>query len=114
MLGLLYQHNHRNRMAFEYMLVYVLQQRDLERFMKYYPLGKHAGYDHIPRSYQEALIYVWTQTHKNFQGMPWSISPQVVRDVTEFARIYTSQQNARQMLEARFGSTYWNYLLLRK
>lgn len=48
MLGLLYQHNHRNRMAFEYMLVYVLQQRDLERFMKYYPLGKHAGYDHIP------------------------------------------------------------------
>ena len=85
MLGLLYQHNHRNRMAFEYMLAYVLQQRDLERFMKYYPLGKHAGYDHIPRSYQEALIYVWT-----------------------------SQQNARQMLEARFGSTYWNYLLLRK
>ena len=41
MLGLLYQHNHRNRMAFEYMLAYVLQQRDLERFMKYYPLGKH-------------------------------------------------------------------------
>lgn len=98
----------------QYMLVYVLQQRDLERFMKYYPLGKYAGYDHIPRSYQEALVYVWTQTHKNFQGMPWSISPQVVRDVTEFARIYTSQQNARQMLEARFGSTYWNYLLLRK
>ena len=32
MLGLLYQHNHRNRMAFEYMLAYVLQQRDLERF----------------------------------------------------------------------------------
>ena len=30
-----------------------------DRFMKYYPLGKHAGYDHIPRSYQEALIYVW-------------------------------------------------------
>ena len=62
----------------------------------------------------EAKNTLWTQTHKNFQGMPWSISPQVVRDVTEFARIYTSQQNARQMLEARFGSTYWNYLLLRK
>ena len=114
MLGLLYQHDHRNRLAFEYMLAYVLQQRDLERFMKYYPLGKHAGYDHIPRSYQEALVYVWTQTHKNFQGMPWSISPQVVRDVTEFARIYTSQQDARPVLQARFGSTYWNYLLLGK
>jgi hypothetical protein len=32
--------------------------------MKYYPLGKYAGYDHIPRSYQEALVYVWTQTHR--------------------------------------------------
>ena len=107
MLGLLYQHNHRNRMAFEYMLAYVLQQRDLERFMKYYPLGKHAATTYS-RSYQEALIYVWTQTHKNFQGMPWSISPQVVRDVTEFARIYTSQQNAGRCWSA-FGSTYWNY-----
>ncbi|MCI6213784.1 DUF6057 family protein [Bacteroides heparinolyticus] len=114
MLGLLYQHNHRNRMAFEYMLAYVLQQRDLERFMKYYPLGRDAGYDHIPRSYQEALVYVWTQTHKNFQGMPWSISPGVIQSVTDFARIYTSQQNARQLLQARFGNTYWNYLLLKE
>lgn len=114
MLGLLYQHNHRNRMAFEYMLAYVMQQRDLERFMKYYPLGKDAGYNHIPRSYQEALVYVWTQTHKSFQGMPWSVSQQVVRDVTDFARIYTSQQNARSMLQARYGNTYWYYLLFKK
>lgn len=113
MLGLLYQHNHHNRMAFEYMLAYVLQRRDLERFMQYYPLGKDAGYDHIPRSYQEALVYVWTQTHSNFRGMPWSIYPQVVRDITEFARLYTSQPNARQLLKARFGTTYWNYLLLK-
>ena len=114
MLGLLYQHNHRNRMAFEYMLAYVMQQRDLERFMKYYPLGKDAGYNHIPRSYQEALVYVWTQTHKSFQGMPWSISQQVTKDVTDFARIYTSQQNARPMLQARYGNTYWYYLLFKK
>ena len=114
MLGLLYQHDHRNRMAFEYMLAYVMQQRDLERFMKYYPLGKDAGYNHIPRSYQEALVYVWTQTHKSFQGMPWSISQQVTKDVTDFARIYTSQQNARPMLQARYGNTYWYYLLFKK
>lgn len=113
MLGLLYQHNHQNRMAFEYMLAYVLQRRDLERFMKYYPLGKDAGYDHIPRSYQEALVYIWTQTHSSFRGMPWSIYPQVLRDVTEFARLYTSQPNARQQLKARFRNTYWHYLLLK-
>lgn len=114
MLGLLYQHNHRNRMAFEYMLAYVLQKRDMESFMKYYPLGKHAGYDHIPRSYQEALVYVWTQSHKNFQGMPWSISKRVMQDVTEFAQIYMTQPDAKQLLQSRFGHTYWNYLLLKK
>ena len=54
MLGLLLQHNKSNRMAFEYMLAYVLQKKDLERFMKYYPLGKDLGYNHIPISYQEA------------------------------------------------------------
>ena len=96
------------------MLAYVLQQRDLETFMKYYPLGRDAGYDHIPRSYQEALVYVWTQTHKNFQGMPWSISPQVVQNVIAFAQIYTSQPNAQQMLQTRFRDTYWSYLLVKK
>ena len=112
MLGLLYEHNHRNRMAFEYMLAYVLQRRDLERFMKYYPLGKDAGYDHIPRSYQEALVYVWTQSHSSYRGMPWSIWPQVARNMAEFARIYTTQPGARQSLKTRFGDTYWSYLLL--
>lgn len=112
MLGLLYQRNHQNRMAFEYMLAYVLQQRDLQRFMKYYPLGKDAGYNHIPRSYQEVLVYVWTQTHKDFRGMPWSITPQVARDITEFAQIYMSRQGGtQQILQARFGGTYWYYLL---
>ena len=115
MLGLLYQRNHQNRMAFEYMLAYVLQQRDLQRFMKYYPLGKDAGYNHIPRSYQEALVYIWTQTHKDFRGMPWSITPQIARDITEFAQIYMSRQgDTQQILQARFGGTYWYYLLFKK
>lgn len=114
MLGLLYMRNHQNRMAFEYMLGYVMQQRDLERFMKYYPLGKDAGYDHIPRSYQEALVYMWTQKHKSFEGMPWSISPEIMREVTDFAQIYTSQQNAQQFLQQRYGGTYWYYLLYKQ
>ena len=114
MLGLLYMSNHQNRMAFEYLLGYVMQQRDLERFMKYYPLGKDAGYDHIPRSYQEALVYIWTQKHKSFEGIPWSISPEIMREVTDFARIYTSQQNPQQFLQQRYGGTYWYYLLFKQ
>lgn len=112
MLGLLYEHNHSNRLAFEYLLAYVMENRDVERFMRYYPLGRDAGYKHIPRHYQEALVFVWTQQHSSFQGMPWSISPEVMREVGEFARIHLSRKpEAKNLLQARFGDTYWYYLL---
>lgn len=115
MLGLLFQHNYKNRMAFEYMLAYVMQQRDLQKFMKYYPLGKYAGYDHIPRTYQEALVYVWAQSHQGFKGMPWSISPEVARGMSDFAQIYFQQKRqAQPLLKARYGGTYWYYLLYDK
>ncbi len=111
MLGIMYERNHRNRMAFEYLMAYVLLKGDLEHFMKYYPLGKDAGYTHIPRSYQEALVYVWTQSHSNFKGMPWSISQQVMQRMADFIRIFTSRStNMDAVLEARFPDTYWHYL----
>lgn len=113
MLGLLVEHNYKNKMAFEYMLAYVLEKKDIPTFMKYYPLGKKLGYDHIPRSYQEALVYVWTQSHPSFQGMPWSISPQIMEAIADFARIYTQQPNSESMLKAKYGGTYWYYYLFR-
>lgn len=113
MLGLLVEHNYKNKMAFEYMLAYVLEKKDIPTFMKYYPLGKKLGYDHIPRSYQEALVYVWTQSHPSFQGMPWSISPQIMEAIADFARIYTQQPNSESMLKPKYGGTYWYYYLFR-
>ncbi|MGN0310186.1 MAG: DUF6057 family protein [Bacteroides sp.] len=112
MLGLLFMHNKQNRLAYEYMMAYVMEQRDVERFMHYYPLGREVGYKHIPRHYQELLAFVWTQEHSNFQGVPWSLSSEVMNEVGEFARIYLSKKPDRQaMLQARFGHTYWYYLL---
>ena len=101
-------------MAFEYMLAYVLQRKDLERFMKYYPLGKDLGYIHIPISYQEALIFIWTQQHPNFQGLPWSISRNVLEGVSEFARVYMTQKDSEPILRPKYEKTFWYYLLFRK
>ncbi|WP_300729250.1 DUF6057 family protein [uncultured Bacteroides sp.] len=112
MLGLLYQHNYQNKLAFEYLLAYVMHQRDIDKFMRYYPLGAHSDYDHIPKHYQELLVYVWTQTHNSWKGMPWSIYPDVMRDIMDFAKIFSTQSNAREYLKQRYGQTYWNYLLL--
>lgn len=114
MLGLLLVQNKSNRLAFEYLLAYTLLNRDIESFLKYYPMGKNMGYTAIPRSYQEALVYVWTQSHPNFQGMPWSISPIIMREVTEFATHYVRAPKDEAFFLNRFGQSYWYYLLFRK
>ena len=114
MLGLLFAHNYKNKMAFEYLLACELLNRDLQKFLQFYPLGKYTDFDHIPRSYQEALVYVWTQTHRDFKGMPWGISNEVADDVIEFARTYMSDPQSSSLREGHLGQTYWNYYLLKK
>lgn len=56
MLGLLFLNDNHNKMAYEYLMCYELLQRDMGKFMQYYPLGRFVGYDHIPRTFQEILI----------------------------------------------------------
>ncbi len=114
MLGLLFQHNMRNRMAFDYLLAYVLQKKDLKHFMEYYPLGEKIAYDHIPLSYQEALAFVWIQKYPDFQGIPWPISESVLKGMTDFIHIYSTLENPEPILRSRYGKTYWYYLLYRK
>lgn len=112
MLGLLFTHNHENKMAFEYLLCHTLLQGDLEKFYTYYPLGKYVDYDHIPRAYQEALVYIWTQSHPNFNGMPWSISELTQQEMAAFAQMYQTDKNHPALREGRFKSSFWNYYLL--
>ena len=61
MLGLLLVDNKKydNRMAYEYLIAYELLQRDLGRFMRYYPLGRFVQFDHIPYAIQQVLIGSW-------------------------------------------------------
>lgn len=96
-------------MAYEYMMANMLLKRDIAGFMTIYQEDKYPRYDYIPRSYQEVLAYVWTQSHKNFEGIPWSISPNVMRDITEYAQIFTTHLNPKRyynhVLERRIGIT---------
>lgn len=114
MFGLLLTRQPANRMAFEYLMAYELLNKNLELFMKYYPLGKNMGYQAIPTHYQEALVYMWTQTHPNFEGMPWSIDERVARSVADFATHYLRDTHPEPYLRSNYGGTYWYYLLYRK
>lgn len=115
MLGLLYTHCHANRNAFEYLMAYELTQRDMERFMAYYPLGQYAGYtDHIPYAIQQALVFQWTRTHDSFEGMTWSIDRGVANAMADFIRTYTRNPNDASLREAPLGRTFWSYMLVNK
>ncbi len=115
MLGLLYSHCYENRNAFEYMMAYVLVQRDMYKFMKYYPIGQYAGYtDHIPYVFQQALLLYWTQTHGGYQGMPWSIDRQWIDEMTVFIQTYMKKKDDASLKEGTLGKTFWSYMMVNK
>lgn len=115
MLGVLFTHNNKNRMAYEYLLAYCALTKDLQHFIQYFPLGKSLAYNKIPKSYQEALIYIWGLTNKDpIKNIPYSISDKVKNQVQKYMKIYTSKTNVEPLLQEGFSDTYWYYLHFRK
>jgi hypothetical protein len=113
MLGILLQQNPTNRAAYEYLMAWCLLNKDIERFLNYYPLGNSIGYQTVPRSYQEALIYIWGLRNNNPAAIPYPISPEIMQQVNEYGRIYTSIPNAEPLLRKQFAGTWWYYLHFR-
>lgn len=115
MLGLVYTHCYQNRNAYEYLMAYELVQRDMTKFMKYYPIGRFAGYtDHIPYAIQQALVFDWTQRHGSFDGMPYSIEPQWQQLMVQFIQAYMSNRESPVLSTPPLSNTFWNYMLINK
>jgi hypothetical protein len=111
MLGVVFRQNHDNRMAFEYLMACCLLKKDLQHFMDYFPLAKSLNYKVIPKSYQEALIYVWGLTNTDpTRDIPYPISNVVRNRVLEYGKIYTNRPDAEAMLQPNYSDTYWYYL----
>lgn len=114
MLGLLLIDNKRydNRMAYEYLIAYELLQRDLGRFMRYYPLGRFVQFDHIPYAVQQVLIGSWLQRHNTLQGMPYSVDRQNVDATVAFIRAYMTNRNDSALNQPPLAYNAWHYLLM--
>ena len=114
MLGLLLVDNKKydNRMAYEYLIAYELLQRDLGRFMRYYPLGRFVQFDHIPYAIQQVLIGSWLQRHNTLQGMPYSVDRQNVDATVAFIRAYTANRNDPVLNQPPLAYNAWHYLLM--
>ena len=111
MLGLLFLNDKSNKMAYEYLICYELLQRDLAKFMQYYPLGRFVGYDHIPRSFQEILVGNWMKTHSDPRSIPYSVDPQTVNNTLNFIQLYMQNPKDPQLNMQPYASNAWHYMM---
>lgn len=112
MLGLLFLNDNHNRMAYEYLMCYELLQRDMEKFMQYYPLGRFVGYDHIPRTFQEILIGNWMKTHSDPRTIPYSVDAQNVNNTLNFIQLYMQNPKDPQLNLQPYVSNAWHYVMV--
>ena len=112
MLGLLFLNDNHNRMAYEYLVCYELLQRDMEKFMQYYPLGRFVDYDHIPRSFQEILIGNWMKTHSDPRTIPYSVDAQNVNNTLNFIQLYMQNPKDPQLSQQPYVSNAWHYVMV--
>lgn len=112
MLGLLFLNDNHNKMAYEYLMCYELLQRDMEKFMQYYPLGRFVGYDHIPRTFQEILIGNWMKTHSDSRTIPYSVDAQNVNNTLNFIQLYMQNPKDPQLGQQPYVSNAWHYVMV--
>lgn len=112
MLGLLFLNDNHNRMAYEYLVCYELLQRDMEKFMQYYPLGRFVDYDHIPRSFQEILIGNWMKTHNDPRTIPYSVDAQNVNNTLNFIQLYMQNPKNPLLNQQPYVSNAWHYMVI--
>ena len=112
MLGLLFLNDNHNRMAYEYLMCYELLQRNMEKFVQYYPLGRFVGYDHIPRTFQEILIGNWMKTHSDPRTIPYSVDAQNVNNTLNFIQLYMQNPKNPQLDQQPYVSNAWYYVMV--
>lgn len=109
MLGLLFTECPSNTMAYDYLMAWCLLNKDLKRFEECLPLVQHIQ---MPRSYQEAYLLLWAQTHNSFEGIPPVIDIQNVERLSAFMQD-SQRKTDVSLMRQRYGNTYWYYYIYR-
>jgi hypothetical protein len=110
MLGILWQNNTDNQTAYEYLLACTLLEKDLQHFSDYYRLsGNRKKEEAAPRSYQEALAFIWGQTGFHPEQRPPGLTDNVATGFQSFYRDYRTGKQKKALYEL-YGGSYWFYL----
>ena len=107
--------NQNNQPALDYLLCYLLLDKDLNNFFNVLEVS---GYDknNLPKLYQEAVaIYMATTQHPRKYATEVKVAPNVSRRFTEFGNIVNKMgKNAYNTLKQSFADTYWIYYTFEK
>ncbi|MCP5523009.1 MAG: hypothetical protein H7A46_15850 [Verrucomicrobiales bacterium] len=113
----LLQANIKNRMAFEYLMGFYLQTRQLDRATQLLQRIDELDYSPIPRTYQEALalfhaVSPSAQTNAPEPGVLPNVSKRLADFLAEYQQLNPGDGTGRRRLEQEWGDTYWAYYFL--
>ena len=100
-----------NKMAVDYLLCYHLLSKDIPSFVKdfekYYPSDKNIL---LPKVYQEGLLIRIASEDDSLKAYSkFRFSPDIVKGITEYSKIYEENNGKGIFLQKEFGKTYWFY-----
>ncbi len=113
LLGLCLDANGRNRMAFEYLMGYLLLNGRLEEAIANIGRLSDLGYAAIPRSYEEAILLYESRTRKHVDLQGRAISSETRERFRGFYEALSSFHGdtaaARRAMAKDYGDTYFYY-----
>lgn len=118
-LDLLLQRNPKNKMAFEYMIADLLLTGKLNELMDHLSDFNSFGYSQLPRSVQEAVIFVASMNPKfDLNKLKSLVLQSNFNRFLEYRQILLNHGRDRnsimQDLKGRFSDTYWYYFMFVK
>jgi hypothetical protein len=105
--------NPHNRIAFEYLMIYYLKSRQVDKIAKNMYRFRDFGYKKVPRHFGEAILLHLGQTREHLDSHGWKIDPQTYKTGEMFMAALKSNP-ADRLASARklapvFGNTYYYY-----
>lgn len=114
MLGSQFLANRSNRLAYEYLQASYMLLRDIDSFVQCLSLSSSLGYVRMPVMHQQALLLWWSRDHTAQDQIPQGVNPQLVNSMKQFYTLAQQNPVNQELLESRFGNTYWYYYFYRK
>jgi hypothetical protein len=112
-LALMLSDNPQNNKAFEYLMAWLLLNKDVETVVNYIKNMKGMGYTRIPVHLEEAVLIYYNSKKVIPDLAGLSLSPETIMRFDQYVQAYMGiRQNpaaGREMMRQRFGNTFWYY-----